>query len=84
MMNNIQKGESNVKTMNYAVQYWWYNCKGNYLCTNCHIMFGTWGVQTGKGELEIREHLECLNVQRSISQPNCDHFCCISCFRRKI
>ena len=22
---------------------WWFECKGQYLCSECHMMFGTWG-----------------------------------------
>jgi hypothetical protein len=69
---------------------WWFECKGNYLCTNCHMMFGTWKFQgqacrTGKGALDISDNVECpicLEVKRSISQPNCDHSLCIKCFKR--
>jgi hypothetical protein len=65
---------------------WWFECKGNYLCTNCHMMFGTWGkCNTGKGILEINDNLECpicLENKRSITQPNCEHRLCIECFKR--
>ena len=56
-----------------------------YLCINCHMMFGTWGTQTGKGILDISDNIECpicLEVKRSISQPKCDHTLCIECFKR--
>ena len=49
------------------------------------MMFGTWGTQTGKGILDISDDLECpicLEVKRSISQPNCEHTTCIDCFKR--
>lgn len=93
-INNIgydeQYPEGGIKCKNYelcegVLPDWWFDCKGHYLCTNCHMMFGTWGDQTGKGELEVRDDLECpicLNIRRSISQPNCDHFTCIPCFKR--
>ena len=68
---------------------WWFDCKENYLCTNCHILFGTWGNanagNTGKGVLEIRENIECpvcCETTQGISQPKCDHFVCIDCFKR--
>ena len=70
---------------------WWFECNGNYLCTNCHMMFGTWknekmGVyKTGKGALDMSDNIECsicLEVKRSISQPNCEHTLCIECFKR--
>lgn len=59
---------------------WWFDCKGSYLCTNCHMLFGT-----GKGELDIKNNIECpicLEEKTGVSQPNCDHFLCIHCFRR--
>lgn len=69
---------------------WWFDCKGNYLCTNCHMLFGTWGTKdkqynTGKGVLEIVDNVECpvcLENRRSITQPNCQHTICIECFKR--
>ena len=54
-----------IKCKNYEVcecvlPKWWFECKGNYLCTNCHMMFGTWGKgHIGKGILEINYNLEC-------------------------
>ena len=84
-----------IKCKNYelceaVLPKWWFECKGNYLCTNCHMMFGTWKFQgqeykTGKGILDISDNIECpvcLEVKRSISQPNCDHTVCIDCFKR--
>ena len=83
-----------IKCKNYelcdaVLPKWWFECKGNYLCTNCHMMFGTWGsgvnAHTGKGTLDISDNLECpicFEVKRSISQPNCEHTICIDCFKR--
>ena len=80
-----------IKCKNYIIceavlPKWWFECKGNYLCTNCHMMFGTWGDNhVGKGHLEIIDNLECpicAEVKECISQPNCDHSVCISCFKR--
>lgn len=68
---------------------WWFDCKGNYLCTNCDMFFGTWGsgenLHIGKGILEISDNIECpicLEVKKCISQPRCNHSLCISCFKR--
>jgi hypothetical protein len=68
---------------------WWFECKGNYLCTSCHMMFGTWGRgenrHTGKGILPIVDNFECpicLETTKGISQPRCDHSVCIRCFKR--
>lgn len=80
-----------IKCKNYIIceavlPKWWFECKGNYLCTNCHMMFGTWGDNhVGKGHFEITDNLECpicAEVKECISQPNCDHSVCISCFKR--
>ena len=65
-------------------------CVGEYLCINCHMLFGTWKFQgreykTGKGILEISDNLDCpicLENKRSIEQPNCEHTLCIECFKR--
>jgi hypothetical protein len=61
-------------------------CEANYLCTNCHMMFGTWGnSHNGRGILETRNIIECpicLEHKKGISQPRCDHFICIDCFKR--
>ena len=67
---------------------WWFDCKNNYLCTNCHMMFGTWGENDGnigKGVLEISDNKECpicLEIKKGISYPRCNHTACIDCFRR--
>lgn len=80
-----------IKCKNYelceaVLPKWWFECKGNYLCTNCHMMFGTWGKShTGKGILKISNDFECpicLENKRGISQPNCDHTLCIDCFKQ--
>lgn len=89
---NNQEG---IKCKNYelceqVLPKWWFNCKGNYLCTNCHMNFGTWKLygkeyKTGKGILEISDNIDCpicLEKKRGISQPNCDHMLCINCFKR--
>ena len=93
--NNIaydyQNEEEGIKCKNYelcetVLPKWWFECKGNYLCTNCHMLFGTWGEShTGKGILGISNNLECpicLENKRGISQPNCEHTLCIDCFKR--
>ena len=64
---------------------WWFECKGNYLYCNCDCMFGTWDDKKGKGTLEFYDNLECpicLENTRCVSQPNCDHYACINCFKR--
>jgi hypothetical protein len=85
-----QYTEKGIKCKNYILcetilPKWWYECKGNYLCTNCHVMFGTWKSEMGKGILEITNNIECpicLETKQSISQPRCNHSVCISCFKR--
>lgn len=64
---------------------WWIDCKGKWLCTNCDILFGTWGTQTGRGVLIFKDDVECVvcyDTTRVVSLPNCDHFVCIGCFQR--
>jgi hypothetical protein len=44
----------NLKCNNYEIcetrlPDWWFECKGNYLCCNCHCMFGTWDDKKGRG-----------------------------------
>ena len=86
---------SGIKCKNYEIckavlPKWWFECKGSYLCTNCDMMFGTWTSKCGrqhrgKGALPITANAECsicLELARSVSQPNCDHTICISCFKR--
>jgi hypothetical protein len=60
---------------------WLFDCCGD-LCTNCDILFGKWA--GGKGILETQE-VECpicLEEKLGISQPKCNHFLCIECFKR--
>jgi len=97
--NNIAddfiNNEEGIKCKNYelcesVLPKWWFECKGNYLCSSCHMLFGTWKLhgqqyKTGKGILEISDNLECpicLENKRGISQPNCEHTLCIDCFKR--
>ena len=85
----------NYEICNAVLPKWWWNCKGRYLCTNCHCQFGTWTARnaitgkitkyTGKGILPITDNIECpicFETKRGISQPNCEHFLCIDCFKR--
>jgi hypothetical protein len=79
----------NYELCNSLLPEWWFECKGNYLCTDCHMMFGTWGsgenLHTGKGILEINNNIYCpicLECKKGISQPRCEHFICIDCFTR--
>ena len=63
----------------------WFEYKCNYLCTNCHMEFGTWGNLNGKGHLKMFDDIECpicLDTKRNIELPNCEHTICIDCFKR--
>jgi len=91
---NKEEDREGIKCKNYIIcesllPKWWFDCKGCYLCTTCHMMFGTWGSgenkHVGKGILEINNNLECpicLEFDLCISQPRCKHSLCISCFKR--
>ena len=95
-LQHAEEDGGGIKCKNYelcesVLPRWWFECKGNYLCTNCHMLFGTWKFQgqeykTGKGILEISDNLECPicleENKRGISQPNCEHTLCIDCFKR--
>ena len=96
--NNIEEqhleDESGIKCENYLVcdtllPKWWLECKGNWLCTNCDMMFGTWTSNgkkyKGKGILPIVKQSECpvcLETKKSVTQPRCNHTICIDCFKR--
>ena len=70
-----------IKCKNYelcdgVLPKWWFECKSNYLCINCDMLFGI---------LEISNNLECpicMENKRSIKLPNCEHTLCIECFKR--
>lgn len=52
-------------------------------CLNCDLKFGPW--QGGKGVLPLRNNETCpicLETCLCITYPKCDHYACISCFRR--
>ena len=80
--NNIVydiNNEEGIKCKNYELckivlpKLW----KANYLCINCDMMFG--------GILEIKDTIECpicYEYKKGISQPRCNHFICIDCFKR--
>ncbi len=88
--SNIAYDKDGIKCKNYIIcesilPKCWFEYKGNYLCANCHMMFGTWGNNIGKGNLEISDNLECpicLENKLCISQAKCDHSLCIKCFKR--
>jgi len=88
-------GEEGIKCKNFVVcgttlPIWWFECKGQYLCTGCHMSFGSWGsgehIHVGKGELSFSSSKEecciCLEIAPAVSQPRCDHYVCVSCFKR--
>ncbi len=91
-----QNNDAGFKCKNYEVcgtvlPDWWWDCKSQYVCSGCDMMFGTWGNkegdvhQTGKGELGFADNIECpvcLEVKRGVTYPNCDHYICIKCFKR--
>lgn len=74
----------------YLPDLWHIWVEGKPLCINCHMMFGTWnqndGVKhTGKGVLDFKDNIECpvcLDTTRCVSQPRCEHWICLGCFRR--
>lgn len=96
--NNIgydyQYPNGGIKCKNYIICHevlpeWWFDCKEHYLCTNCHMMFGTWKSReiqyTGKGYLPVHNNEECpicLEITTLVEQPRCEHKCCINCFKR--
>ena len=82
-----------IKCKNYelceaVLPKWWFECKGQYLCTNCDMFFNTNIIRPpGKdnGVLEISDNVECpicLESKRGISYPCCNHTACIECFKR--
>ena len=58
-------------------------CKNyEYLCDSCYYRYGKWN--GGKGELRRFDGLTCpvcLEINRCIEQPHCDHTICIQCFK---
>ncbi len=96
--NNVeydhQENGPGIRCKNYIVcgeilPTWWFECKECYLCTNCHMMFGTWKSgeynHIGKGILEVSDNVECpicLEIKMCITQPRCEHSVCIDCFKR--
>jgi hypothetical protein len=72
-----------IKCKNYQVcgailPKWWFSCKECYLCTNCDMMFGKALEFIGT----IEECVICLDCQPGMTQPNCTHAICVSCFKR--
>jgi hypothetical protein len=79
----------NYEICNTVLPDWWFDCKNSYLCTNCHMLFGSWGHginrHEGKGILDFKDNIECpicLEIKRCVSQPRCIHMVCITCFKR--
>lgn len=72
-----------IKCKNYEVcdtilPKYWFELKGEYICTNCDMMFG--------GILNIKKDLDecpiCLILTKQITLFNCNHSICIDCFKR--
>ena len=66
----------NYKVCGAVLPKWWWDCKGQYLCTNCDMLFGE---LTFKAEIEC---LICFDYKQGVSQLKCDHFTCTDCFKR--
>ena len=55
----------------------------NGICCECDMTFGTW--KGSKGILNFYENQECpicFENSMCISQPKCNHYVCIKCFKR--
>jgi hypothetical protein len=86
-----QYPEGAIKCKNYAfcetgLPEWWFDCKRKYICTNCDMLYGTWGTtHKGKGELVLNKNIECpicFENNLGVTLPNCEHAICIDCFKR--
>jgi hypothetical protein len=71
-----------IKCKNYEIcdsvlPKWWFECKGNYICTNCDILFSKILIIIDNVDCPI-----CLEKKRSVTLPNCNHTMCIDCFKR--
>lgn len=89
----LEKG-GGIKCKNHEIcesilPLWWFECKGNYLCTNCDMFFNT-GIcdmyNYNDGILRTSDNIECPvcleNKIRGVSFVKCNHFICIDCFQR--
>ena len=87
--------DGGIKCKNYelcesVLPHWWWDCKESYLCTMCDMQFGAWSTKkefehSGKGVLEFINNYECaicMETKRCVSQPKCNHYICINCFKR--
>jgi len=53
------------------------------MCVDCEIIFGRWS--GGRGKADIKDNIECpicLQTKMGITQPKCEHYVCLDCFRR--
>ena len=74
-----------IKCKNYEVcdrvlGRWWFDCKGDYLCTSCDVTFGS-KILT----ISADDNLECpvcLETAKGVTHLHCNHYVCISCFKR--
>jgi hypothetical protein len=80
--NCLPKKCPNYILCNTMAPEWLFGCHSG-MCMNCNITFGTW--KGGKGIPEIKDNTECpicLETKICITQPKCEHFTCIDCFKR--
>jgi hypothetical protein len=76
-----QYPEGGIQCKNYVVcntvlPKWWFDCKSNYLCTNCDMLFG---------QLEVKDRVPCplcLEEKTGVAYTGCTHVVCIDCFKQ--
>jgi len=70
----------NYEVCDHILGRWWFDSKGDYLCTSCDVTFGS-------KILEISEQNDlecpvCLETAKCVMHLNCEHYVCIPCFQR--
>ena len=66
---------------NTKAPQWYFGCHSG-MCSNCNMLFGTWKGGRGIPVFKETDCPICLQIKICISQPKCNHFTCIECFRR--
>jgi hypothetical protein len=66
----------NYELCNRVLPKWWFECKGNYVCTCCDMLYGI---------LKMSDNIECpicFENKKGLSLMKCSHYICIDCFKR--
>lgn len=70
----------NFKVCGSTLPIWWFDYKLKHICTLCDIRFNS-----PSKSLRFKENIECpicYETCEGVSYPSCEHYVCLTCFKR--